>query len=504
MEADAVTPLPSSLDIERLGQNLLLGLKRQPLALPQGVAALMAAGGDGPPAPALLALVLAGQHSRFQRLDIPAFGARAAQDAAIHADPRPMLSEASRAALKHFLMLVKKHGAFDACFAACWNRVTRRGLRLHPFDLPELAPQINAVESRFPFVASAKEAPAVEDTETWRQLPKDQRLDTLRRLRQSQPDTARAMVEACFKSEPPALRAELLGVLAMALNAGDAAFLELALKDRSQDVRDTAKRLIGRIPGTPAHQERLRSAAASMMLTKDGLPPRWRRLIFKADMAKAKRRPQRIIEVFAGLGVEQLAAALDMTPDAFIEALPEKDDAFIYTLIATAATQGDDAMATRLVAELNETDSLSLLAQFPLSGQDISEESRIAIMSRLVELAGGATYPEGWTLLALFKHAGGSLPDGIAASLIASESWQRYVVHLRARSAATHTGSKKAEDEGLLPTALLMPDSQLDTFSASIASLPPDLVIAPRAYIDFCKSLGETAPVAPLPQPSQE
>jgi hypothetical protein len=49
-----------------------------------------------------------------------------------------------------------------------------------------------------------------------------------------------------------------------------------------------------------------------------------------------------------------------------------------------------------------------------------------------------------------------------------------------------------------------MPDSLLDAFSASIASLPPHLILAPRAFTDFCKSLGETAPVAPLPQPSQE
>jgi hypothetical protein len=503
MEADAVSPLPSPLDLEKLGQNLLLGLKRQPLALPQSVAALAPTDADSP-APAMLALVLAGQHSRFRRLDSPAFSAKQEQETSIHADPRPMLSEASRAALKHFLMLVKKDGDFDALLAACWSRVTRHGLRLHPFDLPELAPQIKAVESRFPFAFSAAEAPVVEDAEAWRQLPKDQRLHALRRLRRSQPDAARAMVEGCFKSEPPAMRAELLDVLVLSLSPADADFLELALKDRSPDVRATAKRFLGRIPGTAAHQEQLRSAAASMMLSKDGPLSRSRRLIFKADMAKAKRRHGRLIEVFAGLTVEHLAAALDLSVDAFIEALPEKDDAFIYVLIATAAAQGDDAMVARLLAELSEADSLSLLAQIPPSPQTTSDVSRLAIMSRLVELGANADYPDRWTLLALFKYAGGSLPDAIGVALLASDSWQRYVIHLRARSTAVQTRGGKPEDEALLPTALLMPDSKLDAFSASIASLPPHLLLAPRAFIDFCKSLGETAPVAPLTQFSQE
>ncbi|NJM33553.1 MAG: hypothetical protein HC850_01340 [Rhodomicrobium sp.] len=135
---------PSTQEIGQLSQALLLGTRKRPVHLTHAAAALLP--GSNPPAPTILGLVLAGQHARFERPAAPPFTALSEADLAMYADPRPMLSEHSRRLLKQLIGMAK--GADPDVFpTACRDRAGTRGLRLHPFDLPALAPLLRNAET---------------------------------------------------------------------------------------------------------------------------------------------------------------------------------------------------------------------------------------------------------------------------------------------------------------------------------------------------------------------
>ena len=76
------------------------------------------------------------------------------------------------------------------------------------------------------------------------------RLEAFRRLREQDPDDARARLEAVWKSEPPEERRDLLDAFEVGLGDGDEPFLEAALDDRRKEVRQVAVKLLCRLPAS--------------------------------------------------------------------------------------------------------------------------------------------------------------------------------------------------------------------------------------------------------------
>jgi hypothetical protein len=477
-----MTQPPSAQDIAQLAHALLLGTRKRPLSLPPAAAALLA--GNSSLSPAMLALVLSGQHARFMRPPAPTLEAASEADLAVHADPRPMLSDASRRLLKQ-LLGIAKGDAPEPILLACRDRAGAHGLRLHPFDLPALAPYMRGAQSASPPQGGAGAASL--DAATWKTMPQDQRVGALRRLRHASPDAARALLEATFRTETAANRAAFIAVMAIQLSADDLPFLEAAAKDRAETVWTTALRLAGSIPGTNAYRERLDRAAALFAPRGKG------KLAETAKLALVKGRSNdEVLQAFEGLRLEDVAERMGCTPADFIERLLPGEDAVPLALIVTAATNGDAGLAVTLIKRLSGPRALATLWVFHPDSLDVPDEARQAIVEALVDLAIAGGFPEPQTLHAYYRILRAPLPERLANKLLASESWRSHVARLAAPDADGKTPN------AVKVAVLLIPDSLLGAFLASIQPLSPHLTLPARLFAEFCQSLAQTQPVAPL------
>jgi hypothetical protein len=476
----------SAQELARLGHALLLGTRKRPVTLPPSAAALLPASSSL--SPAVLALVLTGQHARFVRLAAPALAPTSEADRAVHADPRPMLSEVSRRLLKQLLGLAKGD-APEAFLTACRDRAAAHGLRLHPFDLPALAP----------YIRNADTVPLAEpdtdtglDAEIWRAMPQEQRADALRRLRHADPDSARALLETTFRAETAAHRAIFIGIMAVRLSTADLPFLEAAAKDRAEAVRTTAQRLAGSIPGTDAYRERV-ERAARLFVTRGPRSQPERKLTVASSAASSKGRPNyEVFQALEGLKLDDIAKRLDFKPDEFVEALPPKEDIVFLALMTTAAADGDAAITATLTRRLSGPRALVMLWTFRPDALEVPDNDRPVLIEALLDLAIDSAFPDAQTLHTYYRIIRGPLSEPLAAKLLAAESWHTHVSRLAAPEADNKTPNAVKE------TALLIPDGQLDAFLAAISLLPPHLTLPARLFAEFCQSLAETTPVAPL------
>ena len=100
--------------------------------------------------------------------------------------------------------------------------------------------------------------------EVWRTGGQQERLRFLIGLRRRDPRAARQLLAAGWALETADDRATLLLVLAHGLSAADEEFLEAALDDRAGRVREVARALLGRLPGS-AYNGRARERAAAVL-----------------------------------------------------------------------------------------------------------------------------------------------------------------------------------------------------------------------------------------------
>jgi hypothetical protein len=84
----------------------------------------------------------------------------------------------------------------------------------------------------------------------WEEGSFPERLDLLRRLRATAPETARALLESSWKAEKAEQRAQIVEALGGHLGVADEPFLESVLDDRSASVREEAAPLLARLPGS--------------------------------------------------------------------------------------------------------------------------------------------------------------------------------------------------------------------------------------------------------------
>lgn len=476
--------LPSSAEIAQLAQALMLGTRRRPIALPPGAAAL--APSPGGIAPALLALVLAGQRARFDRPASVPLEPPSESERALHAGPDPMLPRRSRRLMRQLFAMVKRSDPGLVCKAAI-ERVFAKGMRLHPFDLPELATHVRTTGDR-PFRAPESGLAAL-DPESWQALPYDQQLEALRRLRLASPEAGRALLEAVYSAQNETHRAILLPILRARLSADDQPFLEKAARDRGHQAKQAALHLIGSIPGTPAYDARLERASRLFAVSGPKGKPEKLSLSYAKMKAAGVQVTADIFQSFDGLRLADLAERLGLEPDAYIEALPSDNDP-LRAAISTAAAENDAALCTRLIGKLTLSD-LSWL--FKPGGFMAGEPCHSAMTEAFIALLTRGDYPGASVLHSLYQHQGGPLPEALAAHLLAGDGWLRHLIALR-------VDDDKKKDETLTATALLVPDSMLDAFAAQLEGLPAHLTLHARMFIEFCKSLGETTPVPSLTQ----
>ena len=86
------------------------------------------------------------------------------------------------------------------------------------------------------------------DDGDWELLPTLDRAVRLRRVRARDPEGGRALLESTWRQDAAVVRSELLACLEVGLSPADEPLLERALDDRAQGVRETAYRLLDRLP----------------------------------------------------------------------------------------------------------------------------------------------------------------------------------------------------------------------------------------------------------------
>lgn len=95
----------------------------------------------------------------------------------------------------------------------------------------------------------------------WQEGKQAERLAVLRHVRSSDPARALAMLETTWKRERATFRAEAVDALGVNLSVSDQLFLEAALYDKAEPVRERAGALLVRIPGSQQARDALSRAA---------------------------------------------------------------------------------------------------------------------------------------------------------------------------------------------------------------------------------------------------
>jgi len=126
-----------------------------------------------------------------------------------------------------------------------------------PLILPVLGRRGRWLAALNPEWAYAAELPAgaADDgpaalAERWETSNRQARLALLQRLRAADPDSARALLEATWRSDRADERAAHVAGLAVGLSMADEPFLEAALDDRGATVRAAAADLLARLPAS--------------------------------------------------------------------------------------------------------------------------------------------------------------------------------------------------------------------------------------------------------------
>jgi hypothetical protein len=197
-----------------------------------------------------------------------------------------------------------------------------------------------------------------DDPEAWSTGTTGQRAGYLRELRGRDPDAARELLESEWGTLAPDERADLLAVLGDGLRAADEELLERALDDRRQPVRETAARLLARLPGT-AYAERMKGRATAAVTVTGGVVTD---IALPTECDKGMRRDGIVPKAPTGAGERAwwLQEILARTPLATWPpglTVAEEWARTIYSGLARAAAiQRDPAWAAAVLDQLNRDD----------------------------------------------------------------------------------------------------------------------------------------------------
>jgi hypothetical protein len=515
------TPLPTvspltADGVERLRRAFILGLNRDPLPLPEAARDAIRDAGLEAEAP-LIALALAAQSRRFER---PASARpnrtrpatpEAARNAArlFHDDPRPILPAPARRKLNR-LIASQKTAIAQHLMWAVLTRLNRRGLRLHPFDLPVMEPLLRANENVLgpaerAFLALTAVPQSGDDSEpesllheaidasNWRSFKKPQRLAFLKELRLADPAAGRALLEASFKEETAALRAELTGALEAGLSPDDRAFLEGLEKDRTEKVRFAALRLLSRLPGTEAYDKRIAHVLTRFERRGEGKKDAGK-IVFRLLSANKTASETMIRELFDGLSLRTLAGLHQMFPDEFVDALSDgASAALLPVLIPGAMAEGDVEMITTLISRVGPSDLMKAVSFTRDNHDAFRPEARMAFAAGFVRCVEDASIIHSLSLADLGAMLGGPLPVDLADVYLATAGWKRVV---------TVTSKEEADWrehhdlETVFYTALITPSERLPQFLAAIETVRPDASRFAQDFAQFVLMLpgGDSAP----------
>jgi hypothetical protein len=473
-----------------LRHAFVLGLARQPLALPAPLAAALAARSDTRTEPALVALALVGQQARFTPPptvvgEVPEAAVR------LHADPRPPLSGPTRRALLRLARLTgRQSGATVLPIALA--RIAAHGRKLHPFDLPTLAPHLEKsgialglAERAYLVLTGRGEASAILDraaitAENWTAHSRSVRREFLEAQRRRDPAAARALLEASFTTDPAAVRADLLGTLAVGLDADDRPLLERMAKDRAESVKRAAEALLARLTDAGDRATRIAAATACFQSVGGGGGGVMGGLARLAGLGTG-RTSQDTLEV--------------VLPRATSPTEQQATVAKLFTgvrLSEIAAACGHPA-GTIAAAALDAVVVWDILFETALGCRDHGD------VDVLLRVRCATAHPLG---LAQCAAVAAVRPEGVdqevAADLLASPALvallRRYVVP----DGAADRPPSPYDDGTLVATAALLPAAAMPAFCDVLGPSMHPAIVTARAYADLAVALAAEPTATPI------
>jgi hypothetical protein len=350
--------------------------------------------------------------------------------------PVPLTPRPVRVAL---LRLVESttRGDPQELIVAGLEAVATAGFRLHPFDLPRLAPRLAGKQEFLGPVERAylgfhrsggqdEEESGDRDVtqENWTAAPKQRRLEFIRSLRLSDPEAARRLIEQRFTGLRAPIRAELVGVMALSLSPADHQFLAGLSGDRSPQVREAALALLGQIPGTEAYTARWSEALAMLSLRRAGLL-KTRRVVkvsppsLPDDQVEAALR-----ERFRGLPLTAILTALEVS-DVDLESLVEGVDRHTAMCLLWAAFADGDLDRLAAVAKWSGLGPVEILWAIEPDLASAPVAARRRVVADSLDLAMLLTSAGPFDLARLRRLLGGPLDADQACGLLEPGTWKK-------------------------------------------------------------------------------
>lgn len=292
----------------------------------------------------LQALALAAQALRFDRPPQPL----QFQVEDVIAHNATIMPDAARKLL--IRLMTGKGQASASLSAAIVRKLVERKLRLHPFDLPKLETFVKAHAEDLGAEAlafSEREKPVAQkqnyfapdrlSDENWMLATPAVKAGYISGRRAIDPDAARALVEAVWKTEDADSRFRLLGAFRERLSEADAPFLKSLEKDRAPRVRALAQRLIVKLPGFEGSDPALREVVERIKVSKSGLI--FKKTVLTLELPATVRDHTKrawLNQAFGPIGLEMLAGALSLSVEAMIAAAEKQNDLLLaFFLMAT-------------------------------------------------------------------------------------------------------------------------------------------------------------------------
>ncbi|MCU0949378.1 MAG: DUF5691 domain-containing protein, partial [Porphyrobacter sp.] len=317
---------------------LMQGTGRRPLQ-PAGILGEgLEAGSDMTPARLLALAVQAQLHA------LPA-APEVFDEGAATRDERPIVPEDLRPLIVQ-LVTGKGNPPDDAAAQAVAQSLDRHGYRLHPFDIPRLALFARKHGDLLGIAPTKAEDETAEggwaawetlDEANWMLATPARKANFIADLRLTDAAMARALVEAQLPLEKADVRLRLIDALGAGLSSEDRPFLESLAGDRAPTVKRAVIRLLARLPGTGAAAAQIAELLSRITPGSTGLLRKRATLTLQmpANVKSATAEIDWLATSFGGIGCTALAHALDMTPEAMLDAA--HDDGRLLRGIAFSA-----------------------------------------------------------------------------------------------------------------------------------------------------------------------
>lgn len=458
---------------------LLQGTGRRPLA-PSGVLAEGIEAADSATPARLMALAI--QAQSFDLPDSPA----SFDVISTRSDPRPIVPTAVRKHLIRFLT-GKGNPADDVAANAVAYSIARKGMRLHPFDLPSLASFVSK-HAEILGIRKDQTADTGSDADYWSDSALDEsnwihatpaaKANYIAELRREDTARARELVEAQLPLEKAPVRVRLVDAMATGLSGDDRAFLESISGDRAPKVKAAVTRLLAHLPGTGAAQEQIEEIISRIKIGRAGLLIKRTtlRLEMPAHMRSRDAQTEWLALNFGSITPAGLADAFEMSTAQLLDAARD-NDALVRGVAFAACAKRDWALLEKIAADhANDiwTEFLTVgLGAFGLIG-DSDKQDWVQ-----------ATIPKRWARDSIDPHHMIELYKALGTPLPLSRARNAWKAAAEARHSKT---------EAFLAAIALTPARGLPEAIRTIADEPPETALRAQQLAEILIRLDEGRP----------